>query len=262
MTLSRCLAATLPFIALLIPVAVRAQLLETETARPVGRGVWEVSGNFEFQTSADGKETALPFAIEYGISNRLEFLIEPVAYTSIRPKSGASATGVGDLETTLTWLMRRETERMPAIALAGEVKFPTARSSIIGTGKTNFAGYLIASKLLGRFDAHVNFGYTIVGKPAGAPLKNIFNFALGSEFRLSPVNALFGEVLGNTASTSAGESGAGIAPGTTTPEAPSGEIVATVGYARYLFTSLRLSVGVSVDNNGAVLFRPGFTLRR
>ena len=50
-------------------------------------------------------------AVEYGITNRLELLLEPVPYTAIRPKAGAHATGGGDLEATATYLVRRETSR-------------------------------------------------------------------------------------------------------------------------------------------------------
>ncbi|MGH7513501.1 MAG: hypothetical protein ACREOQ_11320, partial [Gemmatimonadales bacterium] len=77
-----------------------AQMLETETARPLGHGVLEVSGNFEYQTSSEGHEAAVPFAAEYGLTDRLELLVEPVAWTAIRPNAGARATGVGDLEAT------------------------------------------------------------------------------------------------------------------------------------------------------------------
>lgn len=245
-----------------VPSVVQAQILETETARPIGRGAFEASGNFEYQFSADGREAAIPFALEYGISNRLEFLVEPVAYTSIRPSTGPRAAGVGDLEATMTYLVHRETRGTPAFALAGELKFPAAHNKLIGTGKTDFAGYLIASKLFGRLDAHANLGYTVVGRPAGAQLKNIFNFALGGEFHLSPATSFYGEVLGNTASSSAGEPAPGAPPGSTSPEAPAGEIVGTLGLARSVLPWLRLSAGVSVDNNGAVLLRPGFTIRR
>ncbi len=62
-------------------------MLETETARPLGRGVFEVSGNFEYQTSSEGREAAVPFAAEYGLTDRLELLVEPVAWTAIRPKT-------------------------------------------------------------------------------------------------------------------------------------------------------------------------------
>ena len=205
-------------VALAAPGMCVAQILETETARQLGRGTWELSTNFEYQTSSEGSETALPLAAEYGVADRWEVLLEPVAYTAIRPNVGTRATGVGDMELTVTCLARRESGGTPAVALAGEVKFPTARNTLIGTGKTDLAGYLIASKRLGRFDTHANLGYTIVGRPSGAQLKNVFNFALASELSLGTRSELYGEILANTASSSASEPTGPVVPGTSTPE--------------------------------------------
>ena len=58
----------------------------------------------------------------------------------------------------------------------------------------------------------------------GTKLKNIFGFALGAEWGWGHVNELFGEILGNTAAS-----------------------------ANYILPSVRASVGLSVDNNGALL---------
>ncbi|HEV7365930.1 MAG TPA: hypothetical protein VGN76_08815 [Gemmatimonadales bacterium] len=245
---------------LIVAMPAAAQILETETARPVGKGILETSGNFEYQTSSEGHEVALPFAIEYGISDRLEFLVEPVAYTAIRPNVGPQATGAGDLETTLTYLFHRETGA-PALALAGEVKFPTTNDTLISTGKTDYTAYLIGSKRFGRLDTHADIGYTVVGKPAGAQLKNIWNFAFGWERTLGSSTELYGEFIGNTAASATPEASGPPPPGTTSPEAPSGEFVTSLGIAQYVVPSLRLSLGLSIDNNSAVLFRPGFTLR-
>lgn len=261
-TTRRALAAAFAGLGTLLTVSsASAQILETETARPIGKGVLEASGNFEYQTSSEGHETAIPFAVEYGATDRLELLLEPVAYTAIRPKVGPAATGGGDLEATATYLVRRETSRTPAFALAGEVKFPTTKNTLIGTGRTDYAGYLIASRRFGRLETHANFGYTIVGKPAGAQLKNVFNFAFGWERGLGASSELFGEFLANTASSSAGEAAITPTSGATPAEAPTGEIIASFGFARYVVRSTRLSLGLSVDNNGAVLLRPGFTFR-
>ena len=216
-------------------------MLETETARPLGRGVFEASGNFEYQTSSEGREAAVPFAAEYGLTDRLELLVEPVAWTAIRPNTGAQATGVGDIETTLTWLARAETQGVPALALAAEVKIPTSRDTLIGTGKTDVAGYLIASRRRGQVDIHANISYTVVGRPTGANLKNIFGFALGAEWRWNPSSQLFGEILGNTAASASPEP----APGTVsaTPEAPGGEVSVTFGVAHRFLPSLRGFLG-------------------
>jgi hypothetical protein len=155
-----------------LPGAVAAQILETETTRLVPAGALEVASNFEYQRSGEGSETALPFAFTYGFANRLELMVEPVIYTAIHPRAGPRATGVGDLEATLTYRLRIESRYMPSLAFAGEVKFPTARNTLIGTGKTDFTGYLIASKRFERLDLHANVGYTFVGQPVGIALDN------------------------------------------------------------------------------------------
>ena len=65
-----------------------AQVLETETARLRLKGAVQLGGNFEYQTSSEGRESAVPFIFEYGITDRLELVVEPVAGTRIRPKRG------------------------------------------------------------------------------------------------------------------------------------------------------------------------------
>src|SRR5258705_10596085 len=91
-----------------IATSAAAQTLETETARLLPAHWWEIGNAFEFQKSADGTEAALPFAFEYGISNNLSLLVEPVPYTAIPPKVGRHAVGVGDIEATLTGRVRQE----------------------------------------------------------------------------------------------------------------------------------------------------------
>ncbi len=73
--------------------------------------------------------------------------MEPVVFTSSSSNDGTSARGVGNL------------------AVGAEVKIPTARSSLAGTGKTDFTPYLIASHRFGDYDVHANVGYSFVGKP-------------------------------------------------------------------------------------------------
>jgi hypothetical protein len=251
----------LGLLAVSIPLgALRAQQpLETETARPPLSGSVELQTTFEYQTSKDGTEAAIPFAAEYGITDRLSVMTEPVFYTAIHPKTGNPVRGVGDLEATLSYLAVHERRRLPALAVAGELKVPTARNILIGSREEDYTLYLIASKRAGRFDTHGNIGYTFVGKPEGANLTNIVVWAVAEEFFLSRNWVLLGEVLGNTGSTPGGE-------GTTlgnlagvVPEAPAGELVGMVGFRRRIRDHLFFTFGVNYDNNGAVLFRPGLT---
>ena len=244
--------------ALVMNVPARAQILETETARQLPRGQIELGAGYEFQHSKEGNEIATPIAFELGVTNRLGLLIEPVPYTAIRPKSGPSATGLGDLELTMSYLIRPESPRFPAVALAAEEKIPTARNNLIGTGKADHTAYLIASKMLGRFDNHLNVGYTVVGSPKGQSLQNRVSAAVATEFAVTATTLLYGEVLGST-STGGGEG----ATGSTTnpvPEASGDEIFGTLGVAHSFGRGALFSLGVTRDNVGAIQVRPGVTL--
>ncbi len=232
------------------------QILETETARIPRRGHFEFGTGYEFQTSASGTEHATPIALEGGLTDRFALLVEPVPYTSIRPKHAARSTGAGDLEITGTYIAVPESGRRPAIALAIEAKIPTARNVNIGTTKADYAGYLIMSKRAGRFDSHANLGYTIVGQPPGIQLSNIINGALATEFHASDANLLFAEVLGTTAASSEGsDSGS-----STAPEVAGSELIGTLGAAHFVSHGVQLSFSLSYDSTHAWLYRPGITI--
>ena len=175
-----------------------AQPLETETTRLARRGQIAVELGVEHQASSAGTETALPFAVEYGISDRLGLLVEPVPLTLIQDKGVEEQSGPGDLEATLTALVVAEQAGRPALAVAGEFKIPTATNSRIGTGKSDVSGYLIASKRIGRWDAHANVGYAIVGEPAGVEVQNTVSFALAGELHATPRLDFIGEAFGST----------------------------------------------------------------
>jgi hypothetical protein len=239
-----------------------SQPLETETARMMPQGVFKIELTGEYQTSKDGTERALPLVFEYGLTPRTEITVEPVFFTSINPKVGASATGIGDVEVTLTHLLLPEEGGAPAFAVAGELKLPTASNRQIGTGKMDGTIWAIASKRLGRLDLHGNLGYTVIGKPAGTHLKNIIDFAVAEEFHLSPQFDIVGELIGNTSSTGDTVEGAPAPSGTPIPaEAASGETSAMVGLRYHVNPKVFVSIGVSYDNNRALLIRPGVTWR-
>lgn len=176
-------------------------------------------------------------------------------YTAIRPKVGSFATGPGDLEITASYLLRDESGRIPAIALAFEEKVPTAKNNLIGTGKSDHTAYVIASKRFGQFDTHANVGYTIVGSPSRLSLSNRIMGALASEVALTPSTTLHGEVLAST-SVGGGE-GAALAPGAPVPEASGDQIFGTLGISHSFLPGSRFSLGITRDNVGAMQIRPG-----
>ncbi len=179
-------------------------------------------------------------------------------YTNINTIGTPPATGIGDFEVTLTYLLSKESTSIPAIAIAGEVKIPTAKNTLIGTGKTDFALYLIGSKKIGDVDIHANINYTIIGNPPGASLMNTWFFAGAFEYNMSERFLLFGEVYGNTSSIAGSETDTAPPIGTTTglpAEASAGEIVGSLGVGYYISSGLLGSLSVSHDDNNATLLR-------
>ncbi|MCA9677277.1 MAG: hypothetical protein H6709_10405 [Kofleriaceae bacterium] len=248
------LAALTVLVAVGLSRHARAQELETETSRSLEPGQLEAGAGFEYQLSADGTEAALPLFAEAGLVDRVELLVEPVVFAHIAPASGAGATGFGDVEATVTGRVVDEGARIPAIALAGEVKLPAARDPQIGTGKTDATFYVILSKRFGRLDTHLNGGYAIIGAPDAImiPVKNIWSAAAAGRLELGRVD-VFAEVLGNTGAVPDAE-------GSAFSEVTGAELVGTIGGGYRLTRSVLLSLGVSVDNNAAVLLHPGVTI--
>lgn len=260
----------------------RADLaLETETARLLPPGRFQLGGAFEYQKSPDGQEFAAPLAVEFGVIDRLEMLIEPVAFTSIQPNGGSPGNGLGDTEATLTYLVLDERPYIPALAIAGEVKVPSASNRQIGSGEFDYRVYGVASKRFGDVDVHFNLGYTITGEPSGAKTRNPIDLELAAEWFVHPKFDLFAEVTyvgsslrssvaaGETANVIVRRSGAVIpavaaptgAPGsgTITSELAGEEIVGSVGVRYHVNPRVDVFGSFSYDNNDAKLFRTGFS---
>src|SRR6266850_4517978 len=126
------------------------QPLETESTRLLRKGTFELEAGLEHQRSGDGTETATPLAIEYGITNRLELLVEPVPYNRIHDTRAVSQRGFGDVEVTAPLLLREGRKGSPSLALAGEVTVPTTKNLRIGSGETDYSVYVIGGKRSGR----------------------------------------------------------------------------------------------------------------
>jgi len=232
--------------------------LETESARIMPAGTLKVESAFEWQTSSGGKEIGLPLAIEYAFLDDFELQVEPVFYTAILPKVGTKSEGVGDLEATATARFLREKGLVPNMALAAEVKFPTARNLAIGTREYDYTGYLIVSKrFFEKLDLHLNAGYTFVGSPPGTKLTNTFDYAAALDFHATDKLDLLTELLGNTAS--APELPDGSEQTGLTAEASGGELVGLIGARYQVLPGFYPSLGVTYDNQAAVMIRAGLT---
>ena len=109
---------------------------------------------------------------------------------------GGEETGLGDiiLRTKYNFL-RNSSGFTPDLAFLFEVKLPTGdEGRLLGTGGTNLAGLLIASKTYGRwFTPHANVGYEINTKD---PEQNTIRYALGFDARLLSELSFDADVIG------------------------------------------------------------------
>ncbi len=109
---------------------------------------------------------------------------------------GGEETGLGDiiLRTKYNFL-RNSGGLTPDLAFLFEVKLPTGDAKrLLGTGGTNLAGLLIASKTYGRWlTPHVNVGYEINTKELE---QNTIRYALGFDARLLSGLSFDADVIG------------------------------------------------------------------
>ena len=244
----------------LLSAHVHAQMLETETARLLPARGWELGATFEYQWASDSTETAIPFQVLYGLTDSLEVQVEPVPFTQISPKQGSNATGLGDTEVTMTYLLTGKSESWCAFAVAAEVKLPTADNNQIGTGETDWTAYAIASKAIGNWDFHANLSYTLAGQPSGQTLPDFVGFNIAAVYRPNKEYEFFGEFLGNAASSGEGADTGAPGAGTTT-EGASNEKVVSIGFGKNFSNSVLWYTALSEDNNSATQIRTGFTIR-
>ena len=242
--------------------ATAGQPLETESTRLLRAREFEIEAGFEHQRASTGTESAVPFALGYGLTNRLELLVEPVFLDLVHDKSLPSVRGVGDLELTLTSNLLGSADGRTGFALAGEIKLPTAKNRRIGSGQSDFTLWTIGSREVGPWDTHANLGYTIVGQPTGVKVNNVVNYGLAEEYRKSPKWEFLGEVFGNTAALAEGSDAAGgTGESATTPEIGGAETVGAVGVRYHTANALVWSLGVSYDSKQALLVHPGLSIK-
>jgi hypothetical protein len=262
---ARTLQIFAAYAALILASATYAgQPLETESARVLPAKAREFAAAIELQTASDGKELAVPLIFDYGLTDRVELSLEPVLYTNIMPDFGARASGVGDFEATLKWAALAEETHRPAIALGAELKIPTAKNRLIGTGQADYRGFVAISRRISAWEWHANAGYTIIGKPAGLSVSDVFDFAVAGEYHASPSLDWVAEVTGHTSAAGEAADGTMVTASAENPLAPELAGSETIGMlgARYVWRKgAALTLGITYDNNNALSIRPGFSVR-
>jgi len=116
-------------------------------------------------------------------------------YLFIHPKEGKKENGLSDTEVKLKYRWIDEKGWIPALAVTGTLKIPTASESKgLGSGQTDFGMNTIVTKNLGkRFVLHLNLGYTFIEEDK---VDNELNYSVGTQFILSERWAMVGEIVG------------------------------------------------------------------
>ncbi|OGP95657.1 MAG: hypothetical protein A2157_09295 [Deltaproteobacteria bacterium RBG_16_47_11] len=172
-----------------------ARPLTTDDAGTVEKGEFQFEVGFDAarQDNHD-REISPSLTVSYGLLKKMDVGIGS-AYLFARPKEGENQNGLGDTELKLKYRLLDEKDWMPAFALTGKLKIPTASESKgLGSGKTDFGINTIVMKNLSkRWVFYLNLGYTFVGEHG---VNNEFNYSAAAQFVLTDKWVLVGEIVG------------------------------------------------------------------
>ncbi|RMG49133.1 MAG: hypothetical protein D6723_14265 [Acidobacteria bacterium] len=205
---------------LISPMGVQAQQrpLLTEEVDIIRPGTIRLEVGFEFLQDQQfalsglrGDPTAIGVVgVTMGLAPNVEFQIQgtvqnflsidqrgPSAIPLDLPRAN-STNDVGDFTLSAKFLLRRESERVPAIGFRLGVQLPnTDQSRGLGTNQTNFLGTILMGKHLGRLNLWGNIGLGIFSAPVEPFAQNdMLLYGLAGAYRLTDQLHLVGEING------------------------------------------------------------------
>lgn len=178
--------------------ALAGRPLETDDADAVEPGQAEFEAGVFYARDSALKAFEIPFGLTAGILPDVEAGIACAGYF-VEQTSGAGKdreSGVGDLELGAKLKIAAEKEWLPALAVAGSVKIPTAdEDKGLGSGKTDFDLTLIASRMLTETSGlHLNAGYAWIGEPSGEDVADVAHCSVALDVQLTDSVQWVGEV--------------------------------------------------------------------
>ncbi len=178
-----------------IPYALAVRPLSTDDAWTVEKGKFQLEMGMDVtrQDNHD-KEYSPTLTLTYGLLGHMDMGIG-IGYLFVHPEEGDSENGFGDTAVKVKYRLADEKEWLPALAITGKLKLPTASDKKgLGSGEADFGLNVIATKnITRRLALHANLGYTFIGEDGA---NNEMNYALGSQFVLTGKWALVGEIVG------------------------------------------------------------------
>ena len=255
MTRTRLLSIALLVLASMLALATpcRAKVLKTRRAnRPPGVLEFTVGAALEFQTDVEATEYGLPLLLEWSPRPMLTLTAEPT-FVSILPKASAAIHGLDDLDSAIEWEFVSERRTRPAVALQGEIKWPTTTHLAIGDRRREFGlGVLVSKELV-----PANFSLNVIAgrsaRPSLGQVRDIVQISAAAEWHLNPDLDLQAELLTTQ--------GFGPLRGPIDPRNPNaeplnvpgrgtGEVEATLGLAQLFGKRLKLEEAAIVQTDG------------
>lgn len=197
-----------------------------------------IGGSFEYESNDEAQQFDLPGLFEYNFSEKLRLTLEP-DYVKINSRDEEvlpSASGFGDLETSLDYEFLRERRYRPALTAEAKIRWPTAQDPAVGADGTDYGLGLLLSKDFVYFDADLDLFYTFIGSEGE---QDTLEIALAAEYPVNRYIGLIAEVVDTTRTGSAGPDGGG-----------DNEFEGTVGFAWHLNRFLKIEQGVTLKNTG------------
>lgn len=172
-----------------------ARPLSTDDAWTVEKGELQVEVGFDgARQDNHDREYSPSVTLSYGLLERMDLGIGS-GYLFFHPEEGKKENSFTDTELNVKYRLSDEKDWIPAFAISGRVKIPTASESKgLGSGKADFGINAIVTKNLSkRWVLHLNLGYTFIGEHH---VNDELNYSLACQFVLSDKWALVGEIVG------------------------------------------------------------------
>jgi hypothetical protein len=169
--------------------------LTTDDAGTVEKGTFQLEVGLDAARQDNHDRKSSPsLTLTYGLFERMD-MGAGSSYPFLHPKESENEKGLGDTELKLKYRLFDEKGWIPAFAITGNVKIPTASDSKgLGSGETDFGINTIVTKNLSkRWVVDLNMGYTFIGEHG---VNHEFNYSAATQFILSDKWALVGEVVG------------------------------------------------------------------
>lgn len=183
------------FIFLIAGSLFAARPLETDDAGTVDRGSVELELGVAFQSDSTTELLETPIGIKTGVVPGLDIGLG-FGWQRLH-EAGVTEAGLTDLEVGAKWNFLCETNGIPAMALTGAVKLPTAdKGKGLGSGEADWDVTVVLSKTLtDRLTGHLNAGYGFIGCPTGEDVGDVLHGSAALELQVCESCWLTGEIL-------------------------------------------------------------------